>query len=191
MESVCVFLGSSAGRRPTYAAAAVALGTAIARRGMRLVYGGSNVGLMKILADSAVSAGGEVVGILPGALVARELAHPGLTRLEVVSSMHARKARMAELSDAFVALPGGMGTLEELTEVLTWAQLGLHAKPCGLLDVEGYWEPLVGFLDHAEQEGFLRPEHRALLARSADPATLLDELAARARPGSSVDLRGT
>ena len=191
MNSVCVFLGSSPGRRPEYAEATVALGEAIARRGLTLVYGGSNVGLMKRLADSALAAGGAVVGILPGALEARELAHPGLTRLEIVPSMHVRKARMAELADAFIALPGGMGTLEELTEVLTWAQLGLHAKPCGLLDVAGYWAPLVAFLDHAEREGFVRAEHRALLARAERPEALLDLLAARVRPGALADLGRT
>ncbi len=154
------------------------MGRALARRRLGLVYGGSSIGLMGAVADAALAEGAEVVGVIPGALEAREIGHRGLTRLEVVGSMHERKARMAELADAFVALPGGMGTLEEFAEILTWAQLGLHRKPCGLLDVEGYWRPLVAFFDHARDEGFLRREHRALLRVAASPEALLDLLAA-------------
>ncbi len=178
MQRVCVFCGSSAGARPAYLAAASALGSSLARRGLGLVYGGASVGLMGAVADAAMASGGEVFGVIPAALEAKEIAHPGLTRLEVVGSMHDRKARMSELADAFVALPGGMGTLEELTEMLTWAQLGLHRKPCGLLDVAGYWRPLVAFFDHAVQERFLRPQHRALLLVEEQPEGLLDALAA-------------
>lgn len=177
MRRICVFCGSSSGARASYAAAAQALGQEIAARGMGLVYGGASVGLMGTVADAALAAGAEVTGVIPRALELRELAHAGVTRLEVVGSMHDRKARMAELSDAFVALPGGMGTLEELAEMLTWAQLGIHAKPCGVLDVEGYWEPLLGFFDHAVRERLLRPEHRAMLLSAQAPGALLDALA--------------
>ena len=182
MRRVCVFCGSAPGARPAYAAAARALGGLLAARGLGLVYGGASVGLMGIAADAALAGGGEVVGVIPAALEARELAHAGVSRLEVVGSMHERKARMSELADAFVALPGGMGTLEELAEMLTWAQLGIHSKPCGVLDVEGYWQPLIAFLDHAVQERFLRPEHRSLLITAADPGALLDALARYAAP---------
>lgn len=181
MRRVCVFCGSSLGSSPAYAEAARGLGEALARRRLGLVCGGGSVGLMGVVADAALAAGGEVVGVIPEALERRELAHRNLTRLEVVGSMHERKARMAELSDAFVALPGGLGTLEELAEVLTWAQLGLHRKPCALLDAGGYWRPLVAFLDHAVSERFVRPEHRAMLLVEADPEALLDRLS-RHRP---------
>ncbi len=184
MRRICVFCGSSSGARDVYRRVAEATGRTIARRGLGVVYGGAAIGLMGALADGALAEGGEVIGIIPGALVAREIAHGGLTRLDIVPSMHERKARMAELADAFVALPGGMGTLEEMAEILTWAQLGLHQKPCGLLDVEGYWAPLVAFLDHAVQERFLRPQHRALLLADRDPEALLDQLAAQAVPGA-------
>jgi uncharacterized protein (TIGR00730 family) len=175
-RSICVFCGSSPGVRPSYARAARALGETLARRGFALVYGGASVGLMGEVADAALESRGEVIGIIPGALEAKELAHRGLTRLEVVTSMHERKARMAELASAFVALPGGMGTLDELCEILTWGQLGLHEKPCGLLDVDGYWRPFVGFLDHAVREGFLRAEHRRKVRVADEPAALLDAL---------------
>jgi uncharacterized protein (TIGR00730 family) len=178
MKRICVFCGSSAGREPVYRDAARKLGATLARRGLGLVYGGGSVGLMGAVADAALEAGGEVVGVIPRALQLRELAHGKLTSLHVVSSMHERKAKMAELADAFVALPGGMGTLEEFAEVLTWAQLGLHARPCGLLDVGGYWAPLVAFFDHATEEGFLRAEHRALVLVADDPDALLDRFAA-------------
>jgi uncharacterized protein (TIGR00730 family) len=178
MTSVCVFCGSSPGASPRYLAAARALGETIAGRGLGLVYGGASVGLMGAVADAALAAGGAVTGVIPGALEAKELAHRGLTRLEVVGSMHERKARMAELSGAFVALPGGMGTLEELAEILTWAQLGLHRKAVGVLDVAGYWRPLLAFFDHAVEERFLRPEHRRMLLSAEEPGALLDALGA-------------
>ena len=178
MQRVCVFCGSSPGRQASYLSAARALGALLARRGLGLVYGGASIGLMGAVADAALAAGGEVIGVIPAALEAKEIAHESLTRLEVVGSMHERKARMSELADAFVALPGGIGTLEELSEILTWAQLGLHQKPCGLLDVGAYWRPLVAFFDHAVQERFLRPQHRALLIVEDDPVALLDALAA-------------
>lgn len=182
MQRVCVFCGSNRGARPTYVAAAQALGTELARLGLGLVTGGGRVGLMGAVADAALAAGGEVIGVIPEALVAWEVAHPSLTTLEVVDSMHTRKARMADLADAFVALPGGFGTLEEFCEVLTWAQLGLHTKACGILDVEGYYAPLLALLDHAVTEGFVRPEHRALVLQAVDPATLLERLAAYQAP---------
>lgn len=176
LRSVCVFCGSAPGARPVYAAAARRLGGALARRGIRLVFGGGSVGLMGVLADAAMARGGEAVGVIPRALYRKEVAHQGLTRLHVVASMHERKAMMADLADAFLALPGGLGTLEELAEVLTWAQLGLHAKPCGLLDVAGYWRPLIRFLDHAVEERFLGPSHRRLVTVERSPAVLLDRL---------------
>ena len=173
-----MFCGSSAGTSPAYLDAARAMGRTLAKRGMGLVYGGGSVGLMGAVADAALGAGGEVIGVIPRALQLRELAHAGLTTLHVVGSMHERKARMAELAHGFVALPGGMGTLEELAEILTWAQLGLHARPTGLLDVAGYYRPLISFFDRAVAEGFLRPEHRALLVVAEEPAALLDRFAA-------------
>lgn len=174
MRSVCVFCGSNFGARPSYEQAAAHLGRTVAGRGLRLVYGGAKVGLMGVLADAALAAGGEVVGVIPGALVERELAHTGLTELHPVGSMHARKAMMADLSDAFVALPGGAGTLEELFEVWTWGQLGHHAKPVGIINVEGFFDLLLRFLDHQAEERFMRPEHRAMLLAEEDPERLLD-----------------
>ncbi|MFJ4391293.1 LOG family protein [Pseudomonas soli] len=174
VRSVCVFCGASIGANPAYREAAVALGQAIARRGLTLVYGGGAVGLMGTVADAAMAAGGEVVGIIPQSLMNAEIGHKGLTRLEVVDGMHARKARMAELSDAFIALPGGLGTLEELFEVWTWGQLGYHAKPLGLLDVNGFYAKLGGFLDHIVEEGFVRKQHRAMLLLGEQPDELLD-----------------
>lgn len=176
VRSVCVFCGASMGANPAYREAAVALGQAIARRGLTLVYGGGAVGLMGVVADAAMAAGGEVIGIIPQSLLDAEVGHKGLTRLEVVDGMHARKARMAELSDAFIALPGGLGTLEELFEVWTWGQLGYHAKPLGLLDVNGFYDKLGGFLDHIVEEGFVRPQHRAMLLLGQQPDELLDEM---------------
>jgi hypothetical protein len=154
----------------------------LAQRGIRLVYGGGNVGLMGVIADAALAAGGQVVGVIPQHLMARELGHLGLTELKIVGSMHERKALMADLSDAFIALPGGIGTLEELLEILTWGQLGLHAKPCGLLDVCGYYAPLRQMLARAAAEGFLRPEHEELLVCSPDAAELLDLMISYAPP---------
>lgn len=174
---VCVFCGSAPGVRPEYAALARDLGSGLADRGIGLVSGGASVGLMGTVADAALAAGGEVVGVIPQALVDREIAHPRLTDLHVVGSMHERKARMAELSGAFVAIPGGMGTLEELFEVFTWRQLGLHAKPIVLLDVADYWQGLLAFLGHAEDEGFLRAGHRATLELEREVPALLDRLA--------------
>ena len=176
LGTVCVFSGSSPGARPAYAAAATALGTEIAGRGMRVVYGGASVGLMGTVADAALAAGGEVVGVIPQHLVDREVAHTGLTDLRVTGSMHERKALMADLSDGFVALPGGLGTLEELAEVLTWSQLGLQSKPCGLLDVEDFYAPLLAFLDHTVTERFVSARHRALVLSADRPGTLLDRL---------------
>ena len=173
MRSVCVFCGSNFGRSDAYAEAAAATGRALAGRGLRLVYGGAKVGLMGALADAALGAGGEVVGVIPTALVELEVAHPGLTELRTVKSMHERKALMADLSDGFMALPGGAGTLEELFEIWTWAQLGHHRKPVGVLNVAGFFDRLLAFLDHQAGERFMRPEHRAILLADTDPAGLL------------------
>jgi len=182
LKRVCVFCGSSPGARPGYRAAAEALGAAVAQRGLGLVYGGAHVGLMGVVADAALAAGGEVIGVLPRALEAKELAHRNLSALYVVESMHERKALMAELSDCFVALPGGIGTLEETFEAWTWTQLGLHEKPCALLDVEGYYAALQQFLDRAVADRFVRPEHRTMLLVESDPERLLDALAAWRAP---------
>lgn len=176
MRAICVFCGSNPGRRPEYLAATADLGRLLAARGIRIVYGGAHVGIMGALADAALAAGGEVTGVIPQHLVAAEVAHDGLTSLHVVDSMHERKALMAELADAFIALPGGLGTLEEFAEVTTWSQLGLHVKPSGLLNVLGYFDRLLSFLDHAEAERFLRPEHRGLVIAESDPAVLLAAL---------------
>jgi len=176
MKRVCVFCGSRNGTRDQYVAAARRTGEALARRGIGLVYGGGGIGLMGVLADAAVSAGGEVIGVIPEALMAREVAHGGLADLRVVASMHERKAVMAELADAFVALPGGFGTLEEFCEALTWAQLGIHRKPCGLLNVEGFFDPLLSLFDHAVRERFVSPDHRSLVVVEEDPERLLDAL---------------
>ena len=177
MKRICVFCGASPGSSPRYLEAARKMGETLARRGLGLVYGGGSVGLMGAVADATLAAGGEVIGVIPRALQLRELAHARLTKLHVVASMHERKAKMADLSDGFVALPGGMGTLEEMAEILTWAQLGLHDRPSGLLDVDGYYAPLIGFFDQAVASGFLRPEHRALLLVESDPDALLDRFA--------------
>jgi uncharacterized protein (TIGR00730 family) len=174
VRRLCVFSGSSPGGHPDYAAATAGLGRALAEAGIGVVYGGASVGLMGVVADAALAAGGEVVGVIPRALVDREIAHPGLSELHVVGSMHERKALMADLSDGFVALPGGTGTLDELFEVFTWGQLGLHAKPLGLLDVRGYYAQLVAFLDHAVQERFVAAEHRDMLVLEDDAAALLE-----------------
>jgi uncharacterized protein (TIGR00730 family) len=176
LRSICVFCGASPGVNPLYRETAEALGRHIGERGLRLVYGGGAVGLMGVVADAAMAAGGEVIGIIPHSLERSEIGHRGLTRLEVVDGMHARKARMAELSDAFIALPGGLGTLEELFEVWTWGQLGYHAKPLGLLDVNGFYDKLSLFLDHLVDEGFVRAPHREMLQRGASPAELLANL---------------
>ena len=184
LRRLCVFCGSSLGSRPEYAEVAAALGAELAARGVGLVYGGAHVGLMGLVADTCRAAGGEVVGVIPASLVEAEVAHTALDDLRVVGSMHERKALMAELSDGFVALPGGLGTLEEFCEVLTWSQLGLHVppKPCGLLDVAGYFAPLLALFDAGVAEGFVRPEHRRLVLASTGPAALLDDLAAWVPP---------
>lgn len=177
IESVCVFCGGNPGARPSYMAAAAKLGQVLGERGIAVVYGGASVGLMGAVADGALSVGGKVHGVLPEFMIAREVAHPRLTELELVGSMHQRKASMAARAGAFVALPGGFGTLDELFEILTWSQLGLHKKPIALLDVDGYFTGLVTFLDHAMKEGLLRPEHRAMLFVESDAAKLVDRLA--------------
>src|SRR5499426_3609877 len=174
MSRVCVFCGSQAGTNGLYRQAATDMGRLLALRGYGLVYGGGHVGLMGVIADAVLASGGQVIGVIPDSLVARELAHTGLTELEVVPSMHARKARMAELADAFIALPGGYGTFEELFEVITWAQLGLHRKPIALLNVGGYFDALKALVEHAITEGFIRSEHRDLLTIADDPGMLLD-----------------
>jgi uncharacterized protein (TIGR00730 family) len=178
VRRVCVFCGSSPGARPAYAEAAEELAALLVANGIGLVYGGGGVGLMGRLADAVLARGGEITGVIPDALVDREIGHTGVRDMRTVGSMHERKALMAELSDAFVALPGGIGTLEELVEVFTWSQLGLHRKPCGLLDVEGYYEELAAFLDHAVRERFLREEHRSTLIVEREPAALLERLRA-------------
>ena len=176
MKSICVFAGSNSGSRPEYTAVAAALGQALVRRQINLVYGGARVGLMGTLADAVLAAGGYVTGVMPEALVAKEVAHTGLSDLRVVSSMHERKALMAQLSDGFIALPGGWGTLEEYFEVLTWGQLGLHTKPCGLLNVEGYFDGLLSFLDHSMDERFVRRESRSMVLVGRSPDELINLL---------------
>ena len=174
MEHICVFCGSSSGDLPQFAEVARSLGATLVRRGYGLVYGGARVGLMGAVAEAVLEQGGEAIGVIPGELAAKEIAHDGLTELIVVGSMHERKAVMAERADGFIAMPGGMGTLEEIFEVLTWAQLGIHAKPCGLLDVGGYFDPLLRFLDDAVSHRFLRSEHRAMLLVASEPHEMLD-----------------
>jgi hypothetical protein len=176
VRRVCVFCGASSGRLPAYGDAARSLGATLAGRGLGLVYGGGRVGLMGAVADAALAAGGEVIGVIPQELVDRELAHGGVTELRVVGSLHERKALMAELSDAFVALPGGFGTLDELMEQLTWSQLGLHDKPVGLFDVEEYWRPLIALSRHATDEGFVRESDLGAIAVGTDADGLLDRL---------------
>ena len=176
MRRICVFCGSSAGSNPAYAEAAREMGRELVSRGMGLVYGGGHVGLMGVVADAVLEAGGEAIGVIPHALAAREIAHQRLTTLHVVASMHERKAMMAELSDAFVAMPGGFGTYEELFEAITWTQLGLHKKPCGLLNVAGFYDSVIRFIDHAVAEQFIRPQHRAALLVEEEPARLIDAL---------------
>lgn len=183
MKNVCVFCGSSMGAKPSYAQAAESLGRLLGERGLGLVYGGGDVGLMGVLARAALAAGGTVVGVIPEALQKMEgVGHLELTALHVVASMHERKAMMADLADAFIALPGGIGTLEELFEIWTWGQLGLHPKPLGFLDVDGYYHHLHAFLDHALAEGFLRERHRAMAAVESEPAVLLARLGAYEPP---------
>ena len=180
--SLCVFCGSSAGSKPAYLGAAIALGKVLAEHKIRLIYGGGRVGLMGAIADAVLNGGGEVVGVIPQHLVAREVAHMGLSDLRIVQSMHERKALMADLSDAFVAMPGGLGTLEEFFEVWTWGQLGLHRKPHGLLNVNGFYDPLVEFIDQLVELKFVKPEHRKMLIVESDVAMLPARLSAHRTP---------
>jgi uncharacterized protein (TIGR00730 family) len=175
MRRICVFCGSSLGKSPAYGAAARKLGQVLAKRGLGLVYGGAKVGLMGEVAESVLAVKGEVIGVIPRPLANKELAHRGLSDLRVVDSMHQRKAVMAELSDGFIALPGGMGTFEEFFEITTWAQLGMHSKPCGLLNIAHYYDRLIEFLDQAMQECFIKPAHRALMMVASDADSLLDQ----------------
>ena len=174
MRSICVYCGSSPGFDPAFLDAARAFGALLGRRGLRLVYGGGDVGLMGAVADATLAAGGEVIGVIPRGLVDREVAHAGLTELHITHSMHERKALMAELADGFVALPGGLGTFEELFEILTWSQLGMHRKPVGILNVAGYYDALVAFVDRSVTAGFVKPEHRELFCVDVDAPALLD-----------------
>lgn len=179
---ICVFCGSSDGRPDGYRAATVALSQELVKRRIGVVYGGACVGLMGVLADAVLSGGGQVVGVIPRALAARELAHPALTELHVVESMHERKAMMAARADAFIALPGGFGTFEEFCEAVTWTQLGLHEKRCGLLNVAGFYDPLLALFDRAVRDGFLRPQNRAIVVAESDPAALIDRLSVAQAP---------
>jgi len=176
MKRICVFAGSSGGVRPEYRRAAAELGRLLAAQDIGLVYGGARIGLMGVVADSVLAAGGEATGVIPKSLVSKEVAHDGLSELRVVASMHERKALMADLADAFIAIPGGWGTLEEFFEILTWAQLGFHTKPTGLLNAYGYFDRLLSFIGHSIDEGFVRPDYRALLSVAAEPRELLDLL---------------
>jgi uncharacterized protein (TIGR00730 family) len=176
MKGICVFAGSSLGARPEYRAAAEELGRALAGRHVKVVFGGGQVGLMGVLADAVLAGHGHVTGVIPEAMVAREIAHRGLSDLRIVSSMHERKAMMANLADAFVALPGGWGTLEEFFEVLTWAQLGLHQKPCGLLNIAGYFDGLLSFLDHSIDQRFVRRENGALVLVATSVSGMIEQL---------------
>ncbi len=182
MKRLCVFAGSNTGVRAEYRTAAEALGRALAARGFGLVYGGARVGLMGALADTVLALNGDVIGVMPESLVAKEVAHTGLPDLRVVSSMHERKALMAELADGFIALPGGWGTWEEFFEVLTWAQLGLHQKPCGVLNVQGYFNPMLAAVRHSIDEGFVRQEYRSMICVASSADALLDQFASYAPP---------
>ena len=182
INSICIYCGSSPGKRDAYATAAIALAESLVRRNIRLVYGGASIGIMGTVADQVLKLGGQVVGVIPKALAHKEVAHANLTELHVTQSMHERKTRMAELADGFIALPGGIGTLEELFEIWTWAQLGFHNKPCGLLNVEGYYDSLIGFLDHVLAEQFVKSHHRTMLMVETDPDALLDRYVAYQPP---------
>lgn len=183
LRRVCVFTGSRPGVKPQYGEAAIALGRELARRDIGLVFGGGSVGLMGVLADGVLAAGGEVVGVIPEALALREVAHAGVTTMHVVTTMHERKALMADLSDAFVAMPGGFGTFEELFEITTWSQLGIHTKPVGLLNVDRFFDPLIALVEHAVAEGFVVPDHARLLLTKTEPAAMLDAIETWQRPG--------
>jgi uncharacterized protein (TIGR00730 family) len=182
MKRICVFAGSSVGCQQVYRAAAEGLGRTLAERGLGLVYGGARVGLMGVVADTVLASRGEVTGVIPSALVAKEVAHNGLADLRVVASMHERKAVMAELADGFIAMPGGWGTLDEFFEILTWAQLGLHRKPCGVLNVNGYFDGLLSFIEHSIEQGFVRREHRPMILVSSSAGALLDMFAGYEAP---------
>lgn len=182
MKRICVFCGSKVGSTGLYREAARQLGRLMVERGLGLVYGGGSVGLMGVIADTVLAAGGEVIGVIPEMLATKELLHTGVRQMHVMASMHARKARMAELADAFIAMPGGFGTFEELLEMITWSQLGIHRKPVGLLNVAGYFDPLVQFIDHAISEGFIKPKHRQLIVVADQPAALLDQVAQHKPP---------
>jgi uncharacterized protein (TIGR00730 family) len=176
MRRICVFCGSNPGVRPAYAAAAAKLARFLAKLRIGIVYGGGNVGLMGVLADAAVASGGEVTGVIPRALFAKEVGHTGITDLRIVGSMHERKALMAELADGFIAMPGGWGTFDEFCEILTWAQLGLHNKPCGILNTENYYDTLLAMFDHSVAEGFLKPEYRSLVIAATEPEELIAKM---------------
>lgn len=187
MKSVCVFCGSNPGVDPAFAAAAKTMGELLGRRGITTVYGGGSVGLMGMVADAAMTAGGKVIGVIPRSLLQREMGHARITQQHVVSNMHERKAMMNKLSDGFIILPGGVGTLEEFFEIWSWAQLGIHSKPFGVLEVSGFWKPLFEFLDHMTGQGFVRPEFRALVRVSEDPAELLTLMDSyKAPPGTAA-----
>jgi hypothetical protein len=179
---VCVFCGSNVGTDPLYAEGAAELGREIVRRGWGLVYGGGSIGLMGVVADAVLAAGGEVTGVIPEMLATKELLHPRATEMHIAPTMHARKALMEELSDAFVALPGGYGTFEELLEIITWAQLGIHSKPIGLFNVAGFYDRLIGFFEHAIKEGFIKAKHRGLIVTAEGPGELLDRLVRHEMP---------
>ncbi|MCH5373214.1 MAG: TIGR00730 family Rossman fold protein [Planctomycetes bacterium] len=182
MRRICVYCGSSPGNRPVYAGAAKALAEVLVRHELELVYGGADKGIMGVIADAVLALGGKVHGVIPQMLMEKEIAHQGLTELHVVGSMHARKTMMAALSDGFIAMPGGYGTLEEIIEIVTWGQLRFHDKPCGLLNVDGYFDHLLAYLDHASQEGFLRLENRAMMLVDKDPAGLVQQFERYAAP---------
>jgi uncharacterized protein (TIGR00730 family) len=177
MKRICVYCGSSPGSHPAYLKGARDLGNALVNRGLGLVYGGARIGIMGCIADTVLAGGGEVIGVIPKALADREIFHTGLSRLEIVTTMHQRKTLMADRSDGFIALPGGLGTLEEIFEALTWAQLGFHNKPCGLLNIQGYYDHLAAFLDHAMDQGFVTDDSRSMLMAQTDPGQLLDRFA--------------
>ncbi len=177
IDALCVFCGSSLGNKPNYESAAIELGQLLAGRGIRLVYGGGNVGLMGVIADAAMASGGEVIGVIPKGLADREVAHEQISQLHIVDSMHDRKAMMARLADGFIALPGGYGTLEEFCEIVTWYQLGLHRKPCGILNIDGYFDGILSQFDHGVTEKFVLPEHRKIVLSATDSVSLLDQMA--------------
>jgi uncharacterized protein (TIGR00730 family) len=176
LKRICIFCGSSSGARDCYATAAAELAGYLAEQGIGIVYGGSNRGLMGVVADTALAAGGEVIGVIPHSLMGKEVAHTGLSDLRIVNSMHERKALMADLADAFIAMPGGFGTLDEFCEILTWAQLGLHTKRCGVLNIAGFFDPLLAAFDHAVTEEFLKPAHRRMVISDPDPVSLVTRL---------------